>query len=282
MPWIPKTILLLLIALCGAPARPAVAYVLRGPHVLELMTRELKRPERLQVDQKLYLFGAAEDGRVVVLDETVRYALPDRFRSEISGPQTQRIHVTAGGGSLSVVDGRVALTPESRFERYKELFLYRDAQRLGDRLRQMGIDPAVTSLGRFQGRIAYVLGARYPDETVSQVWVDKETFRPLRCLFVAGPADVSASSVDIRYSAWQAAARGWYPSRIDILIDQVLVREIMVTRLNSDPRFDPELFDIARLWSRYRPVEAPSPERPVSQGMEEVQETIDDFKKKFE
>ena len=105
----------LLIACCWPLS--AGAYVLRGPHVLDLMARELRYPQHLLVHQRQFLFDADEEGRIVELNEIVRYFLPGNFRSDIATENVQRLHIRARGQDLTVVDGQIVAPGTTRFDR---------------------------------------------------------------------------------------------------------------------------------------------------------------------
>jgi len=260
----------------------AGAYVLRGPHVLELMTRELRYPQQLLVHQRQFLFDTSDEGRVVELDEVVRYFLPGNFRSDIETANVQRIYVASQAQALTVVDGHIAETATTRFDRYKDIFLFQNRKHLARHLNALGVDITVASLGRLDDRIAYVLGAQYPDVLPTQVWVDKETLRPLRWMQAARNSDGQLDIFEIRYNDWRPVDKAWYPGRIDFYHNTVLVREIIIEAIAKDAGFGYELFDIERLRASY-PLAQPLNQEPTeSEEMREVHETIEEFKKKFE
>jgi hypothetical protein len=102
------------------------------------------------------------------------------FRSDILSENTQKIHVVSKGRELTIIDGKIADDFQSVFDIYKDLILYRSRILLQKRLDMLGVDGSISSLGRFRGKIAYIVGAQYPDESASQVWLNKDTFRPIR------------------------------------------------------------------------------------------------------
>jgi hypothetical protein len=261
---------------------PASAYVLSGPHVLDLMARELRYPQKLLVHQRQFLLDATEEGRVVELDEVVRYFLPGNFRSDIEADNVRRIYVASQGQALTVVDGQVVATATTRFDRYKDIFLFQSRKRLTKLLTDLGVDITVTSLGRLDDQIAFVLGAQYPDNRPTQVWVDKETFRPLRWMQATQDSEGQLDLFEIRYDDWRAVDKAWYPGRIDFYHNAVLIREIIVEGVEKASDFGYELFDIQRLRASYPAVQPVEQEPSESEELREVHETIEEFKKKFE
>jgi hypothetical protein len=260
----------------------AAAYVLRGPHVLELMTRELKLPNRMLVRQKEFLFDSAEDGRIVELDEDVRYLRPGNFRSDIETAEVKRIHVVSGGQALSVLDGRVTEKAGTRFDRYKDIFLFQNRKQLESHLAALGVNCGVSSLGRLEDRTAYVIGARYPDFGPTQIWIDQETLLPLRWMQSDANAEGQRDLFEIRYQDWRSTEKTWYPGRIDFFLNTTLIREIIIETVAVNPEMDVDLFNIERLRSIH-PAAAPLEKEPSeSEQMREVNKTIEEFKKKFE
>ena len=257
------------LACCHASAH---AYVLPGPYLLELMTQNLGKGKRLLVTQKLVLLNETS----LELSETLKYIFPNTFRSDILSESIQRIHVLSKGSSLTVIDGKTSDETESRYNHYKDLLLYRSREILQERLSHLGVNPKVSSIGRFQDKPAYVLGAQYPDETVPQVWLDKNTFRPVRWIITSQ----SQHRLEVRYLQWKNLENTWYPMRLEFIADGNLVREIHVENIKVNPFFPKNLFDIEYLKSHYPRAEpTASADKDKKKSLNEIQKTIEDFKK---
>ena len=292
------------------------AYVLQGPHILQLMTEKMGQAKSLFVSQKVIFFNlqpksefvsetspaslkddashtdfqiekpadtddSSVRNAVIQLDESLRYVFSEAFRSDIVSDYNQRVFVFSDGQTLTVIDGVISTATETRFDLYKDMLLYRSRERLCERLSQMGIDVATSSIGKFNGHLAFVVGAEYPDDTRPQVWIEMKTFQPLRML-IPGSSSASRDFLEIRYSRWQEISKIWYPMRIEFMQDGKIVRAIEVSDYQVNPRFANDVFDIARLRLKYRQSVA-APDRPAeSEGLSEVQKTIEDFKKIFE
>ena len=225
----------------------AQAYVLQGSHVLDLMVGRLGKMRRLQVSQRVTLYDQRLPQGRVELAEIARYRLPDTFRADTTGDGVHRIYLRSDRSAMTVMDGRLAPEPETVFDRYKDLLLYRDRKMLEKQLARLGVDITVSSLGRFEDRIVFVLGAHYPDDSKSQVWIDKENFRPLRWL-VRNPDDPRpGTEFEIRYRQWAKSGPVQYPMRVVFFQDGRLVREITVSHLDVNPGFRDDLFDLNAL-----------------------------------
>jgi hypothetical protein len=184
----------------------------------------------------------------------------------------------------SVVGDAIREDGQAPYDQYKDLLLFNSAYLLQKTLYQHHVDVGITSLGRLGDQVVFVIGARYPDESVSQVWVDQERFVPLRWLNVKRGGEGEAEDRwDFLYSHWQKVDGSQYPFKIETYHNQQLIRQIEVTRVDTKTVIDRGLFDIAQLRSAYvRQVAPPQDGRPAPAEMEEVQRTIEDFKKKFE
>lgn len=259
----------------------ADAYVLQGPHLLELMIQNIRASGRLLISQKLILYDNSRQAGLK-FNETLKYIFPETFRSDIISENVQRIHVLSKGEALTVIDGRAVAASETIYGRYKDVFLYNSRVLLEEKLLLHGVDVGVSSLGRFQGQPAYVVGAQYPDETVPQIWLTKDTFRPLRWIITGKTAENRADTLEVRYLDWQPLNKMWYPMRVEFYRGDILVREIKVQNIETKPIFPEDLFDIDHLRSIYLPDASKRSEQGAEKDLNEVQKTIEEFKKIYE
>jgi hypothetical protein len=289
---------LVLIALFPATVSP---YVLQGPHLIQLMTDKLGQAQSLSVSQRVIFYNpsnlpdpqpAMADQTAsapmlpatVQLNESLKYLFSEAFRSDIVSELNQRVYVFNKGQSITVIDGVISDAGESRFDVYKDLLLYRSRDSLSERLSNLGIDISVSSLGRFEGRPALVVGAEFPDETVPQLWIDKETFHPLRIMVFDTKSVYSPRTgfLEIRYSNWQQIGKINYPMQIEFVQDGQTVRAIEVNDYQINPNFSKDAFDIANLKLQYRQTIRTPDRTGENEGLSEVQKTIEEFKKIFE
>ncbi len=257
------------------PAVPR-AYVLPGPYLLELMAQNLGDAKRLMVIQKLVLYDDTLKKSAVELSETLTFIFPKTFRSDILSDNIQRIHVLSKDEALTIMDKRISDEPETRYDLYKDLLLFRSREILQERLSRLGVDTKVSSLGRFEGKPAYVLGAQYPDETAPQIWLDKNTFRPFRWIM----ATRATQRLEVVYLDWKKLNRSWYPMRIEIFSNDNLVREIYVQDIKENPSFPADFFDIQQLKIQYpQRADEDEQENGTEEDLSEIQKTIEEFKK---
>lgn len=265
-----------------ATVPPSHAYVLHGYHLLELMRREMGTARSLEVTQKLTIQESVLPTEAVAVQETLSYRFPVAFRSEFASAAGEHIQIFSNGRALTVVDRRIVSDTESELDHYKDIFLYNTRELLKNRLSQLGVAVDVSSVGRFQGRIAYVLGAQYPDETVPQLWLDKETFRPMRWLLKPASTGNLNEAIEVRYDDWRKVSSIWYPERIEFYQGDRLLRRMQVQRTRVNPELSSRLFDVAYLKSIYPYAVVPPPAPGESGGKNDIQRTIDRFRKLFE
>jgi outer membrane lipoprotein-sorting protein len=263
-------------------ASPAHAYVLHGYHLLELMQREIGTARSLQVIQKLTVQESVLAAEALAVQETLSYRFPGAFRSEFTSAAGEHIRVFNNGRSVRIVDRHIVSDTESDLDHYKDIWLYNTRESLKTRLTELGVAVEVSSLGRFQGRIAYVLGAQYPDETLPQVWLDKETFRPIRWLLKPASAANPGAALEVRYADWRKASSIWYPERIEFYQGDRLLRRMQVQQTRVNPEFSAALFDVDHLKSIYPYATDPPPGPGESGEKNDIQRTIDRFRKIFE
>jgi hypothetical protein len=277
--------LTVLLGLGGAWPGPAHGYVLPGPQILALMADTIGGLKTLRVNQQVTVEDPAVSAEAITFDETLNYIFPYRFRSDIEHQNTRRIHVVSKGQTLTVVDDTIHPGPEAHYDLYKDLLLFDSAYLLQKTLYIHGIDVGITSLGRLGDRVVFVIGARYPDESVPQIWVDQERFVPLRWLTGQQSSETAPQEDrwEFLYSNWEKVDGAHYPFQVETYHNKQLVRRIRVTTADANAVIDGALFDIARLRSTYKQlVPSPGSGEPSPSGVEDVQRTIDEFKKKFE
>ena len=274
-----------LILACGAVLVPqATAYVLEGPHVLDLMTRKKASPKTLLVEQQVIIEDPSLSDQPVELDETLRYSFPNSFRSDSQHEHTQRILVVAQDQVLIVVDDQIVANQQGRFDRYKDVLLYRTRHLLHQALLAQRVDVGKTSLGRWDDHIVFVIGAQYPDESVSQLWVDKELFLPLRWIIVFpdNSADQDAGRLEFIYRDWKKVNNVWYPMQIETNFNQTRIRMVRTKIVKKDVVLEAELFSIPYLMTLYEPAQQDESQDQSETELDEVERTIEDFRKKFE
>ena len=258
----------------------ANGYVLHGSHLLELMSKKMGKSKGLLVSQKLIIYDSANGEKSLEFAETLSYLFPENFRSDIVAENTRRYHILSNNLSITLIDGQITSEIETDLDYYKDIILYNSRELLEKRLADLGVDCSVSSLGRLDGKVVYIIGSEYPGITVSQLWIDKETFMPVRWMLVPCEIDSREELLDIRYLSWKKIGHVWYPVEIKFYQNNLLFRKIIVEKIEPDPIFSKNRFNINSIKTAYNLNVPDLPEK--SSGLDEVQRAIEKFKKIYE
>lgn len=279
-----KGICLVIMTVCLCWSGHAGGYVLCPDHILTRMLKKTAPSAGVEVSQKTSLRDfdcggvAGPEGRITA--ETLWYAPPGRIRLEASGPDDRQIYVADETGALTIVGQKIVADRPSDLLAYLLPLSFTSRERLIKGLERYGVDTQVSSLGRYQREVAFVIGARFPDTSASQLWVDKETFLPTRLLIRKPGQD---RLLETRYLDWQQVRSLWYPMRVEVYQNGLLSRVVCADAVSGKSSFPPDFFDITALKNEYPqniPPAADEPEAPRSET--DIQQTIDDFRKLYQ
>ena len=111
-----------------------------------------------------------------------------------------------------------------------------EGQALGEALARRGVRLDEVSLGRFNGRLAWVLGGRQNDAKGPPLaLVDKESWMPLRLLFAEGGAPY-----DVRFVDWGSAVGA---DRVPRVVEVWQGTELLVRFVTEKTTANPKLAD---------------------------------------
>ena len=258
------------------------AYILPAEQILGFMVKQLGPLATLQISQKTVVYDPSLEEGMQEFDATLYYQYPDRFRYEVTTPEGQEIRVVGPDGAVVVQKGKIVGQRERRLDHFKDPLLYRNAKLLQRKLSQDEVDLAMVSLGRYRNKISYVIGARYPNESLPQVWVEKDTFRPIRFILTRGDL-VDSDSEEVEYADYTSLGKNkWYPARILFYKNSRLTMMYVLEDFKVNPKLSNKLFDMAYLRSSYQPMAVKEPPASSPSHLDEVEKTIQDFSKTFE
>jgi len=241
----------------------AFSYVLQGNHIVDLMTKNMGLSKSLVVEQKQIVFGEVtgqeEEGVIAVLNETVSYSFPDKVRSdvildtdnnEIQSNEIQKITLFSHHETVRVLDGKIVSQSVTPLDQYKKILLFRDRILMENYLYSRGVDIAISSLGQFENQTAYIVGAKYPDETSAQLWVYHDTFLPFRFIIPGGIYD-NFAFLEIRFLNWEKNRKIWYPMKLELYADGVPIKNIVSNNLIINKTFSETFFSIKFFKEQY-------------------------------
>ena len=228
-------------------AVPTAAYVLEGPHILNLMVKKIAGKAAVAASAKVTLVNPAPEGSPVSFYQQVEIRVPGMTRVAIQAPQRKLVRINSGADTLTVVNDQIIPSTVSIYDRYLMLFAFQTRKALQEWLMQQGVDVAVSSIGRYEDRLVYVVGAKYPDLTVSQIWVDKETFLPIRWVAAEPQKDGATRTMDAVYGNWQRVDKAWFPMTVSFNAEDVPRRVVTMTDVDMHPDLNAAAFDVAQI-----------------------------------
>lgn len=245
-------------AIALALSLPALAYVPPAAGILRRMgerraglalstlevagTLELEAPEASRLTARGLLRGP--DGRLSV-PARLLVKVPGRCRLELTpagAAAAERPYVSVADGRLAGRGGLEQVPAAAALVRATCALL--GVRMAGDAaghyaaaLTRRGVAVNDATLGRFDGRLAYVLGGR-EREARPLAFVDKETYQPLRLLALEGPA-----LLDVRLLGWGAAPGGEaFPRAVEVRESDALRLRFTTARATPNARLADTLF----------------------------------------
>lgn len=234
----PKALRLgLLLALGVTAATPAFAFVLPTDAILSNVARR-----RAQMTFKtLALHGRAKAGAE---PEREVYEVLNRKarRREVKGETGSLVELVRGGSRWLYRPGEPQPKPERvALPHPLDVFVVSGSETDAEALiRAYDIDPKLVSLGRFEKRVVYIIGAKPWEPDKPQLWVDKELMVPVRTI----GKDAKGQLVEYRTLGFDSAQTNeWYPQRIEHWENGKLLETITYHRVELDPKVDPNLLE---------------------------------------
>jgi hypothetical protein len=223
------------------------AYVMPSYSILKHMARAREsQPFTMRVEGSVSLAGATVHEAGVALglpterpelqvDATLSLKLPGRCRIELSSAEggKQLADVTAYGKKRAEGPELVPLT--IGLQEACALLAERSASDEETRaayerhIHSLGVKDENTSLARFGGQVAFVLGDTKEEQP--QLWIYKDSFQPARIRF----ADAQGNAWDVRMIDYTSPATGeWFPRTLEVFKGGEL--QLSFTALKADTR----------------------------------------------
>ena len=238
-----------LVALVGVlTALSAGAYVLPGGSILRRMTggQDESQPTSARVEGTFVFSGPAvkeaaaalnlpTERSELVADGAILLRTPSRCRFELAVPEGNKLAVVQVGNRRRV-EGMEIPSLSAAMSQLCPLLAVRASSEhdletrdsVEQHLQSLGISTRTTSLARFGGEVAYVLGD--PDEGKPQFWIYKDAFRPARVRW----KDKAGTAWDVRFIDYTSPATGeWMPRSIEVWREGQ--RTVRFTAIKSDP-----------------------------------------------
>jgi outer membrane lipoprotein-sorting protein len=234
------------VALLAMLATPALAFRPSASWVLgKVMERARDRSTiSLKVDATVSAWDVAGKPVVQGAAERVWLATPDKLRREIDDGNGTTVEVRGGGRRTVTEAGGAPKSSKQGLDVLADIMTGSDldpwpaSQRLLTMIKGLGVNPEVVSYARFDGRVAYVIGAKPWETDKPQVWFDKDLLVPLRVITVSTEG-TKTTTLDIRYLGWGSPVGGaWYPAAIELWRGGALIRRSVTEGLERNIALD--------------------------------------------
>ncbi|NOZ86672.1 MAG: hypothetical protein GXP49_10450 [Deltaproteobacteria bacterium] len=220
-------------------AVPAGAYILPSGFLLNSYYDQ--RPSSIksfEIKLQTSLIGPSYEGGEASGREIWHIMLPMKFRSDIELPEGMKTVVVSRGRKYILEPGKEMHEEPAMFDPVINLLArssvvgkkktFRAGDLLLADLETAGVKTSVRGLTRFGEHIAIIIGAKEGEPTKPQLWIDKNSFLPLRYLSSNGK-----DSLDVRFSEYRTINRKkWLPGKIKIYRNGKLVEIEEVEEIN--------------------------------------------------
>ncbi len=245
-------------AIGPGPPTASHAYVPAAGHLLEAAAAKRETPSTAVVRQTRILPPQEGESRTRHYQETVYFRFPGILRAEMETDSGRRIYLERNG-DYRIADSQGVSQPfPDPVDLALRLLANAEASRMGRVLAEAGVDLSVSSLGQFNGRLGFVLGARYPDELAPQVWFDKETLLPFRWLIVRRDDSGLPQRIEIRYFTWQKVGGLLYPHTMEGYRHERRTADVRVDGIDVGADISDERFSFQKLLEEHPPAAMPA------------------------
>lgn len=243
-----------LVGLATLAAGGADAY--RPPARLLLqkaMERQSDRATKtLKVEAETQLFDAAGSARGPAFAERLLFQAPGAMRRESELPEGTRVELRVDDKLLTKQPGQPDKTGRAAVDVLFDavnvappLDADRAVERILRSMKALGVSTEVVSFARFDGRVSYLIGSKPWEQDKPQLWLDKDTLLVTRTVMITKGDDGKPRRTDVRYLGWGSPIGGvWFPSAIEVWVDEKLVRRTLVESVDRNVSFDATLFSI--------------------------------------
>lgn len=112
-------------------------------------------------------------------------------------------------------------------------------------LKAAGINADIVSYGRFDGRVAYVIGSKSFEVDKPQVWFDKDTLRLLRVVTFPKGADGKNHRHDLQLTGYGSPEAGsWWPKRMIIVKDGEVMQKWLTRQAEKKKSVEEDAFTL--------------------------------------
>ncbi|MFH1623983.1 MAG: hypothetical protein ABID54_02360 [Pseudomonadota bacterium] len=225
----------------------ASGYIPSANFLIKMMLAANQAVQNVRVEQIATTFNEDSGSEDLQVSEVLYLRIPDSYRLDIESRDGKKTIIYKRGELLTTEAGRVTSESPDEMSISKDLFIRRSVDDVIQLLRSRKVDTERMGLGRFDGKIAFIIGATERETESPQLWIEKENFLPLRFI-VRAEKKVAVANVEIRYLDYkQVDGKYWYPFTIEFYHDNTLAVRYQAQRVVINTNVPDNLFDIVKI-----------------------------------
>ncbi len=218
-------------------AKRAHAWIPPGEFLVGKMADKRKGLKTVQLTGIRTYLGRGFEGGKQDVAETIFGGPDGAWRVERKTPKGELIEVSDGTKRVAVVDGKAGMIENDPRDLSRILLLGGTPKEdLLRAIQNFGVRLDVVALGRLDGRIAWIVGAKEGDTASPQLWIDKDRNFPLLL-------DDPRTKASVRYEGWgESAGSGQIAARVSWKKSGNVIEELKVEAVKTNPKLSADLF----------------------------------------
>ncbi|MEM6730494.1 MAG: hypothetical protein AAF658_03005 [Myxococcota bacterium] len=238
----------LLVLLWVSSATDARAYI---PNAIQLLENMAARRAKLRLNDLTAQLTAELSGVDSPVEERIYIKTPERLRLVQERPDETRIYIEREGKRAGGPEDALKLLKGPSTEMLSTLLMTRGesngdrAGRLMSLLKSAGVKVEDVTLGIYGDDVrqtAYIIGAKAWEEEKAQLWIDRETFQPVRWVMYA-QEDGKRARYENRFTGYGSPAGGaWFPEVIETYRNGTLLRRSQLNEVRTNESLPESLF----------------------------------------
>ena len=225
----------------------ASGYIPSAHFIIKMMLEGNGAIDHVMVEQTAIIFDEDSGGEALRVPGVLYLKLPDGYRLDMTLPYEKKTSIYRKGEIFTIVDGEIVSRGPDRRALFKDFLIRHSVNRIMGLLRSKHVNIERTGLGRFGGKVSYIIGAGETETEFPQLWIEKDSFLPLR--FVAKEKrEESIVTVEVRYLDYRHIDDKFrYPSTIEFYADDKLTLRYQTEKVMVNTSMPDNVFDMKKL-----------------------------------
>jgi|GEM_PF-5067928 len=221
----------------------ALGYIPSAHFIIRMMLQRNQAIQDVTVEQTTAIFDDKSGYEGLQVREVLYLKFPDRYRLDTTLPNETKTTICSQGKMLTIVGNEVISHAPDEKITFKAFIINHSVDEVIQLLRSRNVNIERMGLGRFNGKIAYIIGANETETELPQLWIDKDRFLPLRFIAKEKKKE-SVTKVEVRYLNYRRIhGKFQYPSTVEFYNDNILtlryqIEKVVVNNLVPDKLFN--------------------------------------------